>query len=816
MPLRYKSRLLSHLAHGTYTPADAGALAAELRIEDPADFTAALGELAGQGLIEISHTGLVSLPSIASLEEPIEGKIIRNAKGFGFFDPDIRVREGSIFVPPDAMMDAATGDTVRITIRRDRKREATGRHGFGPQYVGAVAEVVRRKRTSFAGTVDRQGGKWVALPDGKDQREPIILRDAEAKNVKPGDKVVVEMLEFPERDMLGEGVITRVLGDAGRPDVETQAVIAAHGLPPDEFPDACVKQAREATDSFDTEVHRFKREGALTGRMDLTGEFITTIDPPDAKDYDDAISLKREKDGWELAIHIADVAHFIRRGTSLDVEAEQRGNSVYLPRHVIPMLPELLSNGICSLQEGVERFAKTVFIRYDRSGKPVASGVAQTIIRSAKRMTYLEAQALIDGNPDEAREHAKTDTEYTDQLKSTLKEMDRLARVIRERRQRDGMISLELPDVELIYDENGHVIDAEPEDDAYTHTIIEMFMVEANEAVARLFESMDVPIMRRIHPEPTPGKYEDMGQTAKVAGYNIPKNPTREQLQALLDATRGKPAARVVHMAVLRTLTKAVYSPALIGHFALASDAYSHFTSPIRRYADLLTHRALAIYLGLTDNGQKPPKDDQEKRRMGEKLREHDQVLSEHDLTTIGHHITTTEENASDAERELRQFLVLQLLEKHIGEVFSGVVTGLNARGVFVQLDKYLADGFIKAADLPGDVTRSRSLPLWRVDSKTGALVDQHSGRSWNFGDTVRIQIAQVDLARRQMELLIADDESRAAGKSKAPALTIGQGAGGIDHSDGAGFKSMTGAQRRSRKSKSRDKGKGNPRRDKK
>ncbi|MFG0285374.1 MAG: ribonuclease R family protein [Phycisphaerales bacterium JB039] len=816
MPLRYKSRLLDHLAHPNYQPASIEALAEQFRVEDPADFRAAVEELGGQGVIELTPGGLVSLPSIASLAEPIEGEIIRNAKGFGFFDPEVRVREGSIFVPPGAMMDAATGDTVRISIRRDRKREASGRHGFGPQYVGAVVEVVRRKRTSFAGTVEKRGAQWVALPDGKDQRDPIVLRDAEAKNVAPGDKVVVEMLEFPEGDLLGEGVITRVLGEAGRPDVETQAVIAAHGLPPDEFPDACVRQAREATDAFDKDIHRFTKGGGLEDRLDLTDTFITTIDPPDAKDYDDAISLKREGDGWELGVHIADVAHFIGRGTALDEEAQQRGNSVYLPRHVIPMLPELLSNGICSLQEGVERFAKTVFIRFDREGKPIKTGVAQSVIRSAKRMTYLEAQALIDGNQEEARKHAKTETAYTDQLISTVKEMDRLARIIRERRRRQGMISLDLPEVELIYDDHGHVIDAEPEDDAFTHTIIEMFMVEANEAIARLFENMDVPIMRRIHPEPTPAKYEDMGQAAKVAGYTIPKNPTREELQGLLDATRGKPAARAVHMAVLRTLTKAVYSPALIGHFALASDAYSHFTSPIRRYADLLTHRALEVYLSLTDNGQKPPRSEDERARMGQKLREHDEILGEHDLMTIGHHITTTEENATEAERELRQFLVLQLLEKQIGEVFGGVITGVTPRGVFVQLDKYLADGFIKSSDLPGDVTRSDRPPFWKVDQKTGALVDQNSGRSWNFGDTVRVQIAQVDLARRQLELLIADAESRAAGKSKAPKLTLGADSGGLGHAQGAGFKPMTGSQRRSRKSKSRDRGKGDHRRDRK
>jgi ribonuclease R len=448
-------------------------------------------------------------------------------------------------------------------------------------------------------------------------------------------------------------------------------------------------------------------------------------------------------------------------------------------------------------------------------------GVASTLIRSDKRLTYLEAQALIDGNVEEARRHAKTDSEYTDELVEALREMNTLARAIQERRRRQGMISLELPEVVLIFDDDGRVVDAEREDDAFTHTLIEMFMVEANEVLARLFEKLNVPLLRRVHPEPTPGDVDQLRKAAKVAGYNIPSNPTREQLQALLDATRGTPASRAVHMAVLRTLTKAEYSPAPIGHFALASTAYAHFTSPIRRYADLTVHRALAEYLRVTDNGRKRPKADSERKEVSRKLRESPMCPDEQTLVQIGRHITTTEKNAEQAEYQLRQYLVLELMTKHIGESFKGVCTGVTQRGVFIQLEKFLVEGLIKTADLPGDVTRSNAPAQYRIDQRTGALVDQRSGRSFNMGDTLMVRVANVDLAKRQMDLVLDDPASRAAGKAKkvkeTNLLTLGGGpAGGIGHVEGRGkFNEMTGSERRSRKSKARDKGKKQHRREK-
>ncbi len=818
MSLRFQRRVLDHVRHESYTPRRIGDLAQDLNVpsEEMEEFTGTVKRLADEGQIEVSGNGNVSLPSVASRGGFVTGVFRKNARGFGFVQPAESVREGAIFIPPDGVGDALNGDTVRATVTRDRAG------GPGSGFSGEIVEVVKRKHTSYTGTLLKRGAQWLVEPDGRQLSELIIVRDADSKNVREGDKVVLELVAFPEGNVLGEGVIVRVLGEAGRPDVETQAMIAAYDLP-GEFPDECVQQSREAAADFDRQIAEWTEKGAsaLTLREDITGDFIITIDPPDAKDYDDAISIRRVDDfeggGWELGVHIADVAHFIPRGSPLDVEALDRGNSCYLPRLVIPMLPEVLSNGICSLQEGVPRFCKSAYLLYDSRGVVRGERTQSSLIKSAKRLTYLEAQALIDGDLNEARRHAKTPPKYTDQLLAALKEMNTLSRLIQARRDKQGMIVLDLPVAVLKYDEQGHVIDANPEDDAFTHKLIEMFMVEANEVLGRLFENLGVPLLRRIHPDPVPGDVDSMRKVAMVAGFRIPKNPTREELQGLLKATHGTPAARAVHIAVLRTLSKAEYSPALIGHFALASEAYAHFTSPIRRYADLTVHRSLAEYLRRTENGQKRPRGEKELKSLGQAMSDSPACPPEQELVGTGRHITQREVNAESAERELRNFLVLQLLEKHIGESFPGVVTGLNNRGIFVQIEKYLADGFVKAEDLPGDVTRENLTPIWKIDQKSGALTDIRSGRSFNFGDLVSVKIAAVDLAKRQMELVLDDASGRAAGKAKKPMLSKldgGAPAGGMGRGQGAGFKESTGAQRRSQRSKGRDKGKKHHRRD--
>lgn len=818
MPLRFQRPILQHVRHRNYEPGDIYQLAEDLSVpkDEIPDFRAAISILVEEGQLIVGEDNLVRLPPIGA---ELVGFFKKNPKGFGFIIPRDANEHGDLFVPPGDTGDAITGDLVRAKVVRQKGRNQPGQSPF----VGVIVEVLERKQSAFTGELVKRGGSFYVQPDGKLLTDLISVKDVGAKNAVEGDKVVFELLHAPEGQMLGEGVITEVLGKSGAPDVETAAVIAAYNLS-EEFPEDCLRQAREAAARYDEEVDYAIKQGKgfdkFGGREDITKEFILTIDPPDARDFDDALSISRTKDGgWRLGVHIADVAHFIPEGSPLDLEAKERGNSTYLPRVVLPMLPELLSNGICSLQERVPRYAKSAFMEYNKDGKVLRSGFSSTCINSFKRLTYLEAQALIDGNKEEAKKHAKTEPNYTEELLDALHMLNDLSKVIMRRRMKQGMIRLDLPQVELIFEDvpgrAARVIDAEPEDDAYTHTLIEMCMVEANEASARLFERLGVPLLRRIHPEPAPGAMDDLRQSFSVAGVRIPKSPSREELQSILENTRGTPAARAIHFAILRTLTKAEYSPALIGHFALASEAYAHFTSPIRRYPDLTVHRALAAYLARTENGSKPPHDENEQKRMGAKLRE---VLpSEHDLVTVGRHCSNTEVNSAGAERELRNFLVLQLLSEHLGEPFEGVVTGVSPAGVFVQLDKFLVEGLVKSQDLPVKLPDGRIVSgRWRIDDKSGSLVEQSTGRSYSMGDKIVIAIAAVDLPRRQMELIVADADARDAGKDKKIHLKLGAEGGGVAKAEGAGFKGMTGAQKRSKRSKSRDKKKGDFRSDRK
>ncbi len=799
MPLRYTARILKVLKQYEAGEADVSTLSRELGVSSD-DFPVlreAIEQLVEEGHLVATAEDWFGLPPIG---DEIVGEFRKNPRGFGFIVPNRPVATGDIFVPPDCTSDALTGDIVRAKVITKRRKGEI-------DHTGAIVEILERKQSHFTGELQNQGGTWLVHPDGKSLTAPIAVNDPSIKNARAGDKVVFEILTYPEGHHLGQGVIVEVLGEAGQPDVETQAVIAAYNLPGD-FPKACIDQARDAAKGFEDDVEMAEKTGSFPGREDLRDTLILTIDPPDAKDFDDALSLekitlKNGQRGYRLGVHIADVSHFIPVGSPLDEESTLRGNSVYLPRKVIPMLPELLSNGVCSLREREPRYAKSAFIDYNERGEVQGRAYASTVIHSAKRMTYLEAQALIDGDLEEAKKHARTDTEPTREIIQNLKDLDALAKAIHRRRRKQGMIHLDLPEVELIYDDEGRVIDAEPEDDAWTHTLIEMCMVEANEAVAVLFERLGVPAMRRTHPDPEAGSYESLQKYLKAAGYSISKEPTRHELQTLLDSTKGRPEAPAVHFAVLRTLTKAAYSPAMIGHFALASEAYSHFTSPIRRYCDLTIHRQLAEFLSRTKNGSDVPNGHEALRKLGDAMNKAGVMPSEEELSEIGARCNRTEEQASGAERELRNFLVMQLLSEKIGEVFPGVCTGVTKAGVFVRIDKYLVEGLVKSEDLPTGADKPGP-GRWRLDERTGALVEENTKRSFRLGDQVQVTVSQVNLASKQMELLIPEGEaSKRAGVGKA--LKLGSEGGGLGASEGAGFTRKTGSQRRDQRSKSRD-----------
>jgi len=760
----YRDRILDHLRHDRYSPSPADVLARQLRVPPEAreSFHAALDALVREGAIEEGSDRRLRLPT---LPDVVEGRIRVNPRGFAFVITTQAFREGDVFVPPDAVGDAISGDMVRVRVfRRGRERGRGSSRDEGRSLYGRVEEVVARGRTRFSGLLRKEGRQWIAVPDGKVLHDPVVIRDPGARNAREGDKIVFELVHHPGEGMLGEGVVLEVLGEAGRLDVETQAVIAAHGLP-GEFPEPALEEARAASASFERHAH-----GPWTDREDLTALLTVTIDPPDARDFDDAISVERlegEPTRWRLGVHIADVAAFVPMGGSLDSEARARGNSTYLPRHVIPMLPEVLSNGVCSLQEGVNRFTKSIFVVLDERGRVLEQRLSRSVIRSRRRLTYLEAQAVIDGDLQKARQHAKTEPDYPEEVVELLRRAERLARILRERRMKAGQLVLQLPEFELVFDEEGKVVDAEPEDDAFTHVLIEMFMVEANEAVARTFADLGIALLRRIHPDPGFADIEELRTFARVAGFSIPEEPDRRDLQALLESTREHPAARAVHLAVLKTLAKATYAPAMIGHYALASDHYAHFTSPIRRYPDLTVHRACDAYLDLTENGARVP-GGRGQARLREHLGQDERALGERQLFELGTHCSGTEVNSEEAERSLRSFLVLRFLaEKHLGDDLPAAVTGVMPSGsVFVSLDRFLVEGIVRPQDLPGG---GRAASQWSYHPGSMRLIAPRSGASIGLGDEVTARILRVDPASRTMDLAVVEVRSQAPRVGEAP-----------------------------------------------
>lgn len=734
-PEDLQDRIIEHLSSDEYRPLKPSGLARKLELDESTDvdtFRQALKRLMHAGRIMRGANGSLMLPSQKQTErsDQFTGTYRHNRRGFGFVVPTDPTAREDLFIPEGENGGALTGDTVRAKILNREQRDGK------TLYRGRIIEILERGQKRFVGSLGKAAGHWVVFPDGNTLTNPILTPDAAARHIKPGTKVVVEITSFAENGDRPQGVITEVLGQMGEKDVDLKSVIVQHNLPGD-FPDRVKEEARRAVDSFDPRAEATRRE-------DLSDEVVCTIDPDDAKDYDDAISLRDLGDGqWELGVHIADVSHFVKPGTALDEEARARGNSSYFPGHVIPMLPEILSNGVCSLQEGVPRLCKSAFITYDEDAQPIASRFANTIIKSRKRLRYTEAQALIDGATEISHpDGPKQVGDYEPEVIEHLHQMNALAKRLQNRRRLQGQLVLDLPSMDLVLDDEGKVVDAVPEDESFTHTLIEMFMVEANEAVARLLDSHRLPFLRRIHPEPESQDGERIKHFAGVVGYSMPKIVDRKALQVLLQAAHGKPEAFAMNMAVLKSLARAEYSPEPIGHYALASTHYAHFTSPIRRYADLTIHRLLDAFFEAEENAGRS-----KGRRKGRL--EFGEVPTYDDLIDLGRHISFTERRSEDAERELRQVKILTLLKNHVGEEFSGVVSGIANFGLFVQLKTWLAEGLIRYEDLMDD--------WWDVDARSGFVRGERTGKRIAIGDVVKVQIVNVDIARRELNLAVTE-----------------------------------------------------------
>jgi len=713
----FKKRILKFLKHTDYMPLKLAQLAKAIGVssEDYPQFKLAFKQLRQAGHVVIGTKNLVSLP-------PMPGQTIgtfrANTKGFGFITPLELNSHGDLFIPPNATASAMTGDIVTAKVVRKGKRHGQMR------YSGKVVEILQRAQNRFVGILLKKPEGWIVQPDGTVFLEPISVDDIAAKGAREKDKVVVEIVSYPTDKYLARGVIVEVLGKAGQYAAEINSIIRQYHLP-DEFSNDCIEQARRAAVEFNPKQ--------LYNREDITEKVIITIDPPNAKDFDDAISLwKDERDNWVLGIHIADVSNFVPADSSLDAEAKIRGNSIYLPGKTIPMLPEVLSNGICSLQPGQERFCKSVYLTYDKRGKILSRSFANSVICSKQRLAYREADEILKG-------HIKG---VSPEVVELLKNMEVLARVIEKRRINNGMLHLNLPEVKLALDKTGRVTNVFPADNSYPHTIIEMFMVEANDAAASVLDRLDIPLMRRIHPEPDSLSMKNLAKLIKKLGFTMPRNPDRAAIQDLLAAVKSMDCSLAINLLVLRSLEKAQYSLLHISHFALASNHYCHFTSPIRRYADLLVHRLLESYL----------------------QKNLEQRCQQSDLADIGKHITFTEQRAADAEKELKNVMLLQMLSNKIGSEFACLVTGLTGFGIFVRLLEFGIEGLIVIGDLGPDE--------WKYDAKNQYIMGLGSGVSIHFGQSIKARIVSVNIPARQLNLVPAEaliDTSKKTKKKKVP-----------------------------------------------
>ena len=645
------------------------------------------------------------LKSVRKSNEVI-GVFRRANAGFGFVTPEDSTatdRSDDIFVPKTKTADATDRDIVKIRVSSGRGGNDKNRKS------GRVIDIIKRHSHTFVGTYRESGGYGFVTVDGSVFESGILVGDASAKACKVGDKVVIEMANFPSNTQEGEGVIVKVLGERGTPGVDTLSVIHQYGLP-EEFPEKVLADARRQSEKFD--------EDEIGDRTDFTKTTVITIDPKTARDFDDAISLKRLENGhWELGVHIADVSHFVPLRSDLDNEAFARATSIYLPDRVIPMLPEIISNNLASLQPNRVRYCMTALIEFSEEGVPINTELHRGAIKSAHRFTYEEIdEYLEDDQPWKEK--------LTPEVFKLVRNMHTLAMKLRKRRMKGGAINLILPEVKIDLDDDGKVSGAHTVDNTESHQVIEEFMLAGNEAVAQRMADLELFYMRRVHPQPSESKVKELTEFVTQLGIETGSLKSRFEVKKVIEESDGMPQRHAIHYAVLRSMQKAIYSPEEIGHYALNSENYCHFTSPIRRYPDLIIHRMVGDLI----DGKKPDSD-------------YDR------LAMLGKHCSDLEKRASDAERDLIKLKLLNFMSDKIGHRMQAVITGVEAFGVFAQGLEIPAEGLIPLTNLPADT--------YQYDRGTRTLSGHKDGNEYRLGDQIQVQVALVDPDRRILEFEI-------------------------------------------------------------
>ncbi len=711
-----KSKILTLMRGPKYRPLD--------KIE----FTRALGMKSDsrgalkQALRELEQAGDIArirknryvLPAEADL---VTGKLQIHQAGFGFLVSE-KPGEGDIFISAENTGTAMNGDRVVARITRDATytRARTGNNR--PE--GRVIRILERAHATIVGTLQQTRNFSYVVPDDPRMVHNVYVQPRPLPEIRraptPGDKVVVRLEPWESRHVNPEGEIVELLGRASDPGVDMLSIIRKHHLPT-EFPEEVLEEAERVPAEVDPD--------AYGEREDLRERFIVTIDPDDARDFDDAMHVEKLPGGdWELGVHIADVSAYVTPGSALDREALKRGNSVYLADRVIPMLPERLSNGVCSLNPHVVRLTHSAFIRFAKNGVPKSARFARTIIRSAHRLTYREAFAILQNPPN-------------DELGERLHTAWTLAAILRRRRFTQGSLDLDFPEVKVVLDRaTGKPLRLERIENDESHQLVEEFMLAANEAVALELKNRLIPTIYRVHENPDPDKLAEYRELVLSYGFEAGDLTNRAELRRLLAGFRGKPEEQALKIGLLKSLKRARYATQPLGHYGLAKNNYTHFTSPIRRYADLAVHRTLA----------------ERNTRRGARS-------SAGELTGIAEHISATERVAADAENESLKMKKLEFLQAQVGatnpQVFRATVLEVRNYGLLIELPDVLLTGLIHISSLEDD--------FYVFDGARRRLIGRESRRTLATGEMLQVKVARIDIFKQQADFAIVTEQKQPA-----------------------------------------------------